>query len=215
MRMVMTICFLGLSACGYYNEASHVPTPGTVRLGVGQSPGYEVVAAILGRNRCLECHTAAAGNRGGVNLESYGAAKALAARVYATTSGGSMPMGGPRVAADDVATLKAWMDAGAPEVGGPAAGPAPTPDRPAELDFAAVKSAIFTPYCVGCHSRFNEYARVAANLPGIQRAIDTNFMPRGGPPLNAELKTLLANWIAAGAPEGNGRGSCDDDDCDD
>ena len=220
MKTILLLCMLAMAGCGFYNEALHTPGSQASPFRAGQTLGFEVVRTILGRNRCLECHNSGAGN--GVVLTTYASAKALAARIYATTSSGAMPKGGPRVVEGDVAVLKAWLDAGAPETsdiplnggGGVAPVPAPVPGPPGALDFTAVKAAIFVPHCVGCHSAFNDYARVASNLQGIQRAIDTNFMPRGGPPLNAELKTMLANWIAAGAPDGPGGGGGGDD-CDD
>ncbi len=241
---------LSLSACGYYNEAIHNPASATAPFKQGETLGFEVVKTILGRNSCYECHTAARGNRGGVNLETYANAKALALRIAATTLSGSMPMGGPKVSASDQAILQAWADAGAPETSTlplpgaeaplpgpnpeptPSPGPTPTP-APAGLDFLQVKAAIFTPHCIRCHAGFENYGVVAARLPNIQRAIDTNFMPKNAPPLSAELKTMLAEWISSGAPEagvgnggqnGGGGGAqegqpCDgdddnDDDCD-
>jgi hypothetical protein len=250
-KMILFALVLSASACGFYNEAIHNPSSATQPFKQGETLGFEVVKTILGRNSCYECHTAARGNRGGVNLESFANAKANASGIAATTLSGFMPIGGQRVSATDQAVLQAWADAGAPETstlplpgaGTPQPTPTPTPipgptPAPVGLDFAQVKAAIFTPHCISCHSSFGNYARVAARLTEIQRSIDTNFMPRNGPPLSAELKTLLANWISAGAPEvtngngaqnGEGGGTqegrqCeeqendddnDDDDCDD
>lgn len=200
-----------LSACGYYNESTLKPGAGQAPFGNGATLGFEIVKTILTRNACFNCHTAERGNRGGVNLESFASGKPLAARIASTTASGFMPLGGPRVSADDVTILRAWADAGAPETSTlplpgantpaeePTPVPAPTP-VPGAVDFAQVRAAIFNPHCVGCHAGFAEYARVAARLPAIQRAIDTNFMPRGGPPLSAELKTLLNEWIGQSAP---------------
>lgn len=84
----------------------------------------------------------------------------------------------------------------------PAAGGAPAKSgEPAPLNFAAVKAAIFSAHCTGCHAGFAEYARVAGRLPDIQRVIDANVMPKNAAPLSPELKTMLASWIEAGAPE--------------
>lgn len=209
-----------MTACGYYNQAEHNPGPGSqAPFRQGETLGFETVKTVMGRNRCFDCHSVEKGNRGGVNLETYANAKALAGRIAATTASGFMPMGGPQVGAGDVAVLQAWADAGAPQTsdlpvpGGatpaPAHVPVPTPVSVA-LDFARVKASIFSPHCVGCHSSFANYASVAGRLMDIQRAVDTNLMPKNGPALSADLKTMLADWIAAGAPE-NMDGDDDDD----
>lgn len=211
-QKILTVVFLiMMTACGYYNDPVHKPA-GNVQAPFDQNQtlGFEVVKTVMGRNRCFECHTVEKGNRGGVNLETYANAKARASRLFATTASGFMPMGGPRVSAEDVAILQAWFDAGAPETSTlPLPGaviPAPIeqpeePELPPGLVFADVKTAIFSAHCTGCHASFNEYARVSGRLTEIQRAVDTNLMPKNGPPLSAELKTMLNLWIAAGAPE--------------
>lgn len=76
----------------------------------------------------------------------------------------------------------------------------PTPGAEG-LDFKEVKAKIFTPHCVKCHKGFNDYVKVANNLSDIQLAVDTDEMPKNGPPLSPELKRLLDQWINAGAPE--------------
>lgn len=77
--------------------------------------------------------------------------------------------------------------------------PTPTPEE--KLDFAAVSAKIFAPHCVQCHKGFATYAKVALRLSEIQTAVDTNEMPKDASPLPIELKRMLADWIAAGAPE--------------
>lgn len=215
-KMMVMGLVLSVSACGYYNEAVHNPTSVTAPFKQGETLGFEVVKTILGRNSCFECHAVARGNRGGVNLETYANAKAQAMGIAATSLSGFMPIGGPRVSVEDQAILQAWANAGAPETstlplpGAEAPVPTPEPEPrpnpapappPSGLDFQQVKAAIFTPHCISCHASFGNYARVAARLPDIQRAIDTNFMPKDAPPLSAELKTMLADWISSGAPE--------------
>lgn len=192
------------TACGYYNEVLQPPGGAQTPFKQEQTLGFEVVKTVLGRNRCFECHA---------GMQTYGNAKPAALEIASRTLSGSMPRGGPRVSAGDQAILQAWADAGAPETStiplpgseAPAPLEPPVPDEPPApvqgLDFAKVNAAIFTPHCIGCHAAFATYARVASRLPEIQRAIDTNAMPKGGPALNADLKIMLAEWIAAGAPE--------------
>ena len=58
----------------------------------------------------------ARGNRGGINLEIYANAQPLASKILASTAGGQMPLTGPLVPAADIEILRAWFEAGAPEV---------------------------------------------------------------------------------------------------
>lgn len=188
-----------LSGCGYYHEVS--PTSGGAAqqpLNENQTLGYEVVKTILARNRCLECHSSAGGDRAGVNLETYESVKSRAGALVSVTRSGFMPMGGPALAAADVAVLEAWNLAGAPEFSEIPIGSAPEPVR---VTFTDIKARILEPFCLRCHGQFGDYARVAGRLGEIQSAINSGRMPKNAPPLSAPLKTLLADWIAAGAPE--------------
>lgn len=74
------------------------------------------------------------------------------------------------------------------------------------ITYAEVNSKIFKPSCTGCHGGkgnifTDTYANVKKNLKAIGEAVETNQMPGGISPLKPELKKLLADWIAAGAPE--------------
>jgi len=205
---------ISLQACGYYHETKGTgpaPAPFTGN----QTLGFEVVKTIFQRNRCFECHSVEKGNQGGVNLETHARTQPWAEAVLRTTVSGFMPRGGPRVPAGDQEILQAWVDAKAPEFSNlplpgkvqdpgdepQAPGEEPQPGQPGPLNFATVKAAIFTPHCIGCHSQFADYRRVASQLEDIQTAVDLNFMPKNSPPLSAELKDMLAEWIAGGAPE--------------
>lgn len=78
-----------------------------------------------------------------------------------------------------------------------------------QIDFAAVRSALFQPACFECHAasgrnispNVETYANVKSNLASIKAAIDNNSMPKNRAPLSASQKKLLSDWIAAGAPE--------------
>lgn len=218
---VISISFI-TTACGYYHKVTQQPSRGGFK--GDETLGFEVVKTIFSRNRCLDCHAVDKGNRGGINLETYASTKVLADSVVQSVASGFMPIGGPPVSAPDQAVLKAWVDAGAPEVSDlplpiaevpapneppePDEPPVPTeppvPNEPPPVDFELVRASIFTPHCIGCHSNFADYSRVVGRLPDIQRSIDTNFMPMGSAPLSTELKQMLADWIANGAPEASG-----------
>lgn len=189
------------SSCGYYREIESEPNSGGGQiLGSGQKLGFEVVQSILQSNRCLDCHSAAGGNRANVNLETYTSTKSQADSILSTTKSGAMPLGGPKISDKDFGILEAWVAAGAPEVSELPL-PGEPPVEPARVTFTEIQAQIFSPHCVRCHSGFSGYAQVAASLGAIRSAIDSNRMPRNAPPLDSNLKLMLAQWIEAGAPE--------------
>lgn len=72
--------------------------------------------------------------------------------------------------------------------------------------FAAVKAQIFTPHCIRCHGSaggvsLSDYQSVKASLNRVAARIEAGTMPPSGA-LSENLKSILRNWIAAGAPEG-------------
>ena len=106
-------------------------------------------------------------------------------------------------------------------------------------DFVNVKAQFFQPHCMRCHSdaggnragvNLETYANVSRFLSRAQSAVNAGSMPPAGP-LSADRKSILNDWIAAGAPEfasiSPGTGPVDsppinpnpglpeDDDCDD
>ena len=81
---------------------------------------------------------------------------------------------------------------------------------PSALNYAYVNANIFQPHCIQCHSNaagnsggvnLETYANVVANLNNIRDQVNTNQMPKGGPPLTDTEKTILNDWISLGAPQ--------------
>ncbi len=72
------------------------------------------------------------------------------------------------------------------------------------LDFKYVKDSVFGARCVSCHQQYNSYQGVLKELPAIRSAVAAGRMPKTGGPLSDSQKHVLANWIAAGAPEMDG-----------
>jgi hypothetical protein len=75
--------------------------------------------------------------------------------------------------------------------------------------FADIKSQIFDPNCIRCHSvvggnragiNLETYSNVQPILQNIANAVSSGAMPPTGGLPNG-LKNLVAQWIAAGAPE--------------
>ena len=84
------------------------------------------IAGIISTNSCLTCHSGGAGMGGVINLESYAnvIAKATEQRggisvLYGAVSHqpnfAPMPNGLPKISDCDIAKIKAWTDAGAPQ----------------------------------------------------------------------------------------------------
>ena len=82
--------------------------------------------------------------------------------------------------------------------------------NPAAVNYAFVNANIFQPHCVSCHSNaggnpggvnLETYANVVTHLSDIRDQVNTNQMPKGGPPLTDTQKTILNDWISLGAPE--------------
>ncbi len=67
------------------------------------------------------------------------------------------------------------------------------------LSFSDIKDEVLTPYCVKCHGDFNNYDTVVSKQIEIMSQINNNLMPKKGP-LSDNLKQVLTDWFAAGAP---------------
>jgi mono/diheme cytochrome c family protein len=184
------------------------------------------VAALL-RARCVACHsgaspqggldlsTAAAALRGGKSGRAVEPGASSRSLLIEKIVSGSMPPGGPRLAAEDIRKLRMWIDAAAPQAAG-------VTERDA--------LSIFQMRCVVCHGKRRQEggldlrtheARLRggksgpALVPGnpdeslLIRRIVAGDMPPAKlqfefsvrPPSTAEVETLR-RWIAAGAPQG-------------
>jgi cytochrome c553 len=98
--------------------------------------------------------------------------------------------------------------------------PISNPSRTSLTSFNAIKLNILDPKCLRCHDSSGEggvdltnYKSIMAN-PGLVVAGDlqnsrlytevfTGSMPEDGPVLNANEISAIANWIEAGAPDGD------------
>lgn len=76
-------------------------------------------------------------------------------------------------------------------------------DTSKTITFAKIKTQILEPNCLACHSSYSQYSTFNAIKEAAMGAISSGRMPKGGAPLSNELKTLMRNWLAAGAPETN------------
>ena len=108
---------IGFSACGSFREEKPQPAR-FAQLEVGQAPGYNRVRALVFESKCLGCHSAAGGNKGQVNLETYASAVTFLDRVDNEVAIEKvMPPSGP-LNADDQSLVHAWVQAGGLEQDG-------------------------------------------------------------------------------------------------
>ncbi len=150
--------------------------------------------------RCTTCHS---------KYGDYEIVKANINAIVGMVRADFMPKDGP-LSDTEKATLFAWVDAGLPKdnlqkepgQNTPTPGPVvpvplPTEDR---LTFANLNQKVFTPQCLKCHGDFNDYSVVKSKIDAIVNMVRIGAMPMGGQ-LDPELKTLLFEWAAAGAPQ--------------
>ena len=115
--------FLILAACDF--AAYHDPAGQgeNVDLGTPCADGgmeatlfFADIRAQILEPKCLSCHSAAGGNRGGVNLESFENTKAQLTRVKFTIENGLMPKAPvPPLSQDQKNIFASWLNQGAPK----------------------------------------------------------------------------------------------------
>ncbi|MBC7660587.1 MAG: hypothetical protein H7249_12890 [Chitinophagaceae bacterium] len=163
------------SSAGGHSQADGPATPGADSQVVID---WAYVNKTVFTPNCVKCHSAAGGNSGHINVESYANVKANIAKIEVEAiTDQSMPPSGA-LDTSTTSVLKAWIDAGSPETIGvptpqpvptpipapdpvpvpapipvPIPDPIPVPTPPAVVvDYAYVNRAVFTPYCTSCHS---------------------------------------------------------------
>lgn len=71
----------------------------------------------------------------------------------------------------------------------------------ADVTFKTVSEKVLQSNCVACHSNYSNYESVKIELNSILTAVNSDRMPKRGPPLSIADKQLLAAWANAGAPD--------------
>ncbi|MEI7782185.1 MAG: c-type cytochrome domain-containing protein, partial [Planctomycetota bacterium] len=160
-------------------EAAAFPGPRPAAASGPQAVSFVKQVAPILMSRCGGCHVT--GRKGGFQMASYeGLMKAgvvqrgvgAASRLVEVIESGDMPRGGGKVAPDELATLKRWIDAGAaydapdPALGidalarslggaAPAAAAAmptgPVTLKPGDVSFAFDIAPVLLKNCCGCH----------------------------------------------------------------
>lgn len=233
-KVLWTLVFLSLAACNYKLEKLSAPPRVSGEEVMNQTQlDFALVMEKVIQPKCLECHAAAGGNRGGVNLETYAAVFLNLADVKADIEDGSMPKRRQPLTQAQKDLILNWIAAGAPEKANsptptptpapvtPAPQPQPTPTPvtpppspepepvgPEVLDYATVKAQVIDRACLKCHSapanrgdvNLESYEEVLKNIVDIKLDVEDGSMPKRST-LTPEQKSLILDWIAAGAPE--------------
>jgi uncharacterized membrane protein len=203
MRAYLLLPLLLSSACSYRVE-KEPPVP------IGGELGFAEIQAILGP-KCISCH--------GAMLVSYESLLPslgqIAARIQSQVPAFMMPPPGnaPLTTKEREAVLD-WIARGAPREGGsqellPVPPPPAAPIVIPGLNFAFVQQEVLKPKCAGCHGKMvSSYEGVLANLQEIERRVRSTTFDQMPPDwaeegLTEAEKSLLLDWIKAGAPEHN------------
>lgn len=182
-------------------------------------PSFKRVHSLVLEPKCASCH--GSGTR--LNLNSYSDTRlnlrAIERTVFIERS---MPRGG-RLNSEQERILRAWIDAGAPEL--PRIPEPDIPLVPLEPTYASIRARIFAPKCGSCHSPdgeakdipFLDYKEMMESphdlvIPGNVREsgvwisisrTDRKRMPppENAAPLTEEELEAIKRWIESGAPE--------------
>jgi mono/diheme cytochrome c family protein len=136
------LTLLSLAACSSYQEKEAKGLPGSSGNG---TVSYQTVHEKVFAPNCLACH----GNSGGVNLESYASVKRnlkMIEKVVFKTK--TMPKG-KTLGSTESELLLSWIKAGAPEI---VSGDTPGSGGGLHPTFASIKTKIFIPKCLACHT---------------------------------------------------------------
>lgn len=230
---LLLISFITLASCSNYERTHYTQSGGLSEqndLLPSSELGFIQIRKQVLETKCLDCHS----GRSKPDLQTYTdvfqARNEIYRAVFVTQK---MPKGGFKLADNDKANLKSWLDAGAPEFGSSLDEPLPVAANPAlpssgtfqmarPVLWAQVKEKVFARRCVACHyegndlgvSNYQDYL-VTKNTAGTIYAL-TAINPVMPPPnqelnegevnpnqLSREEKDIIAAWINDGMLEIN------------
>ncbi len=195
--------------------AAPTATPAPTQEGQAQQGGASAVGwtgdldAVF-KSRCSACH----GSAGGFKAESYAdvmkavtPGNADGSLLYTVQAGGGHP---GKFTDDELARVKQWIDAGAPEQGsGGAAGGQGTGAIAAALTWEGSVQGILRENCALCHGTAGGFSvktyadvmkQVKAGDPDGSKLMEVQKLAHPGKLNEQELKQVT-DWILAGAPE--------------
>lgn len=198
---LLGLALLLLTSCGNYEEFKEDPNQLFKGISPGETLTFERIKIEVLQPRCIKCHG---------NYTDYATVKGKINAITALVRIDVMPKDGP-LTGPQKQLLLAWSAAGAPlnDEGQTPQPPNPQPPQPPvpvpvpptqDLDFATVQAKVFKPHCINCHGDFNDYNVVKTKINVIVDKVRTNQMPLGST-LAADLKAILFDWAAQGAPQ--------------
>ncbi len=209
MRIVFGLFILSslLAGCNYNHTKGDAPSmTGSGSAGVNTlSLDFLSVQNSVLSGRCLTCHSSAAGNQGGLNLDSYQQVRATLNKIYyRVIEKKDMPPTALTTAQFDL--LKAWIEAGAPQKNtGRSSGVISGP-----INWDVIKKQVLATSCLDCHSGANpdgqlnleSIENVRKNINGIfESTIVKQTMPlEPYPAMSDSAKQALMKWISQGMP---------------
>lgn len=194
-------------SCGNYTEiksAFNQKNMGSGEVVTNTKLDFATIKTEILGPKCISCHT---GRHAA--YDSYAVVKAslnsILERVSTQNPALRMPKDAGPLNSQEMAMLREWVQAGAPEF----SKKEPVPEEKEEIliGFEEIKTKILTPNCVACHTHFNDYEpvkKVSGSLLSLVLSDKMPFPKRKGQevvPLSKEDKDLLMAWVGQGAPE--------------
>ncbi len=205
------LLFLLLTSCNYNRVKSAGEKPKTLdsnelsKLDLATELNYTSVNNKIISPQCLNCHSNATGNKGGLNLETYEAFRnKLNQIVYRSLEVQDMPPGG--LAPEDKKLFQLWIECGAPTNNngcstGESAGP---------LNWNKIVKTVLSKSCLDCHNEtapdgnlnLAQYEKFKENYFAIfQRVfVKQDMPPKPYPSLTPNEKQAVLKWISQGMP---------------
>jgi uncharacterized membrane protein len=215
--LILYTCLVGLLASCNSGFRVENPAGGSGSKASSSKMDYALVRTEVIEPMCINCHSNANGNSGGVNLESYQSVIQNLTTVEDEVKTDGMPASGPLLTPTEKNIILNWIKEGAPQFVAaassvpsastpvpttlppdPTATPAPVPS--AVLNFSTVYSQVIGPKCVGCHSGYSKYTTVKSEISKIKSNVQSGSMPRNSSLTTQQYNTII-NWINAGAPQ--------------
>lgn len=211
---ILIFCVFGCSASREMQPLNLDPPENKVS---ADELDFALVNEKIFKPSCVGCHSEAAGNSGGVNLESYESVFEHVPQIKMEVTGGMMP---PKSELSEKQTrlLADWIDAGALErAGDPVSAPPPTPTSPPPtpppapevVTFSTVREKVLKTNCIGCHSEaagnmgdvnLETYPSVFEKRTVLLEVVGEGRMPpKKKTPLTVEQKRLFLLWLNQGA----------------
>lgn len=199
----LAVFFLLISACSY--NVSKEKNTQEANLKMQSVSDYQSVRQFILGPLCLNCHSNSAGNRGGLNLESYESVKLKLNQIYyRSIELKDMPPGG--LDKNSFEGLKGWIENGAQKQAS-----LQSLNLTGPLAWQELKQQIFQYKCLECHSAPNpegkldlsDYSVFKENIKSIfDHVFIKQDMPMTPyPSLSLSEKNAILKWISQGMPQ--------------